>query len=89
MPRKKKTESKSDTDTRLKAWRTRVHDAMKLHDDWEETFHCRELHAKYVGTGQWLEEEDPNGDKYSVNFFYSGIETRKPSLIFASTTFET
>lgn len=87
MPRKKQAESKDSVDVRLKAWRTRVKDAMTLHDDWESTFRCRELHAKYVGTGQWLEQEDPDGTKYSVNLFYSGVETRKPSLIFATPRF--
>jgi len=76
------------TESRLKAWRRRVDDGKKLHESWEKTFRCDELHSKYVGTGQWLEDEDGDRDKYSVNLFFSGIETRKPALIFSTPTYK-
>lgn len=71
-----------DTLERLTEWRNRFDSAEKLHKEWEDVFRCRELHAKYVGTGQWTVEEDPDTDKYYVNLFFSAIETRRPSLVF-------
>lgn len=80
--------SLSRDDHSLRAWRMRAKDAEDLHDDWEMTFKCRELHSKYVGTHQWLEDEDPDGDKYYVNLFFSGIENQRPALHFSVPKFE-
>jgi len=71
-----------ETLDRLEEWRNRFDAAEKLHKEWEDVFRCRELHAKYVGTGQWSVEEDPDTDKYYVNLFFSAVETRRPSLVF-------
>jgi hypothetical protein len=62
---------------------SRIHSSRELHDSWESVFRCSELHAKYCGTAQWLEEEDPESDKYYVNLFFAGVETKKPSLVFS------
>lgn len=67
-------------------WISRVNKANKAYEDWEAKFRCSTLEEYYYGF-QWDGKSDVV-DRYVINFVFSTIEIKKPSLLFTEPLFK-
>ena len=69
-------------DPTASAWLSKVLKANKYYNDWSQKFKCNEMEEYFYGF-QWKDGSTAvKYDRYTINFIFSTIEIKKPSLIF-------
>lgn len=71
-------------DPQANKWLERIRKSHKYYDDWSNKFQCDKLEEYYYGF-QWNGQQS---DQYVMNFVFSTIEVKKPSLLFNSPLFK-
>lgn len=69
---------------RVKEWQKRVIESDKVYKKWDEQYRTDQLEDFYYGIGHWkTSEQGGEADmRYTINLFYSTIETRLPTMMY-------
>lgn len=74
-------------DPTASAWMNKIRHANKYFHDWSQKFKCNEMEEYYYGF-QWKDGSTAvKYDRYTINYVFSTIEIKKPSLLFQEVLF--
>src|ERR1044071_10078464 len=64
------------------AWMGKIDKANRYYNDWSAKFKCDTMEEYYYGF-QWKDaSRAPNYERYVINFVFSTLEIKKPTLLF-------
>jgi hypothetical protein len=83
-----KEETKVDSSDIVGMWLGRIGKANKYYKDWSDTFRCDTMEEYYYGF-QWKDaSKAPSYERYVINFVFSTIEIKKPTVLFQDPSFK-